>query len=82
MRLAPWLPRAAALRGDRAALELPGERVTYAELEAGARAVAGALAARGAGEGDVVALDLPPGRDLVTAPSSAVTRSRCRSTRG
>ena len=67
MRLDPWLPRAAALRGDRAALELPGERVTYAELEAGARAVAGALAARGAGEGDVVALDLPPGRDLVTA---------------
>jgi O-succinylbenzoic acid--CoA ligase len=67
MRLDPWLPRAAALHPGRAALALPGERVTYAELLAGARAVAGALAARGTAEGDVVALDLPPGRGLVTA---------------
>jgi O-succinylbenzoic acid--CoA ligase len=65
MRLDPWLPRAAALRGDRAALELAGERVSYAELLAGARAVAGSLP--GVGRGDVVALDLPPGRDFATA---------------
>jgi o-succinylbenzoate---CoA ligase len=61
MRVDVWLPRAAALRPERAAVEEPGASVGYAELLAGARAVAAQLTARGARPGDRVALDLPPG---------------------
>jgi O-succinylbenzoic acid--CoA ligase len=57
----PWLERAAALRPDRAALEAPDGTRTYAELLAGARGAAGALAARGVRPGDRVAIALPAG---------------------
>jgi O-succinylbenzoic acid--CoA ligase len=57
----PWLERAAALRPDRVALEVPGARLTYAALLERARAVAGALAAAGVSRGDRVAIALPPG---------------------
>jgi o-succinylbenzoate---CoA ligase len=54
-----WLARAARLRGDRAALITAGERVSYRELYAQARVVAGALQRRGVTAGDRVALALP-----------------------
>ena len=63
----PWLPRAAAANPDRPALLTPGGSLTYAELEARARAAAGGLAARGVGAGDRVALTLAPGEDFVAA---------------
>ncbi len=49
------------MRPEQTALESGAERVSYAELEAHARASAGALAARGVAAGDRVALMLPPG---------------------
>jgi O-succinylbenzoic acid--CoA ligase len=55
----PWLARAASVRGDRAALITPDGSVTYAELYAQARSVAGGLRERGVGAGDRVALMLP-----------------------
>ncbi len=55
----PWLARAARIRGDRAAVETPAGSRTYAELLAGARAVAGGLRERGVRAGDRVALVLP-----------------------
>ena len=54
-----WIARAARLRGDRAALITAGASLDYASLYAQARAVAGALVARGVTAGDRVALALP-----------------------
>ena len=61
MPIESWLERAAALRGDHPALEVPGATVTYAELLARARTVAAALEAAGVERGDRVALALPAG---------------------
>jgi O-succinylbenzoic acid--CoA ligase len=49
------------MRPEHTALESGTERLSYAELEARARASAGALAERGVSAGDRVALALPPG---------------------
>ena len=59
--MVPWLIRAAAIRPEHPALVTPSERLTYAELEVRARRVAGALAQRGVGAGDRVAIALPGG---------------------
>jgi O-succinylbenzoic acid--CoA ligase len=56
-----WLARAAAARPERTALETPGRSCSYAELLELASAGAGELAARGAGRGTRVAIELPPG---------------------
>jgi len=56
-----WLPRAAAVRPERVALQTPDGAVSYAELLAGANANAAELAVRGAGPGRRVAIALPPG---------------------
>ena len=55
----PWLPRAAALRPDRFALEGPGGTLTYAELLQRARL--------DVAPGSRVALTLPPGLDFAVA---------------
>lgn len=61
-----WLPRAAALRPDHPALvTADGAETTYADLHAEARRVAAGLVAHGVGEGDRVAVALPPGRAFV-----------------
>ena len=65
--MVPWLIRAAAIRPDHPALVTPSERLTYVQLEARARSVAGALAERGVGAGDRVALALPAGADYCAA---------------
>ncbi len=62
-----WILRAAAMHPDRVAIETPSGGVTYAELETRARAAAGALAARGVGVEDRVALALPAGVEFVAA---------------
>ncbi len=49
------------MRPEHTALECGAESLSYAELEARARTSAGALAARGVGAGDRVALALAPG---------------------
>ena len=54
-----WLARAARMHGERAAVVAPAESLSYADLHARARAVAGALSERGVGPGDRVALALP-----------------------
>jgi O-succinylbenzoic acid--CoA ligase len=54
-----WLARAARMHGERAAVVAPEETLSYAELSARARSVAGALRERGIGPGDRVALALP-----------------------
>jgi O-succinylbenzoic acid--CoA ligase len=59
--MVPWLIRAAAGRPEHPALVTPNEQLTYIELDARARRVAGALAERGVGAGDRVALALPAG---------------------
>ena len=56
-----WLARAAAARPERTAIDTPGRSCSYAELLALASAGAGELAARGAGRGTRVAIELPPG---------------------
>jgi O-succinylbenzoic acid--CoA ligase len=53
-----WLARAARMHGRRIAVAAPTETVSYGELYARARAVAGALHERGIGLGDRVALAL------------------------
>jgi O-succinylbenzoic acid--CoA ligase len=58
----PWLPRAAALRPQRVALEAPEGRLTYAELLGRARAAARALA-----PGERVPIEHPPGLDFAVA---------------
>jgi O-succinylbenzoic acid--CoA ligase len=55
----PWLPRAAALRPERVALEAPEGSLTYAQLLAAARL--------DVAPGSRVALALPPGLDLAVA---------------
>ncbi|MBC3990751.1 non-ribosomal peptide synthase/polyketide synthase [Streptomyces sp. AC563] len=52
---------------DATALTAPGVRLSFAELEARANRLAHRLIARGAGPGDLVALALPRGVDMVTA---------------
>jgi O-succinylbenzoic acid--CoA ligase len=63
----PWLLRAAGVNPDRPALLTPAGSLTYAELAVRSRAAAGALAARGVGAGDSVALALAPGIDFAAA---------------
>ncbi len=58
-----WLPRAARTHPERPAVN----ELTYAELLAHAREAAAALAARGVGPGQRVALALPPGTTFVVA---------------
>jgi O-succinylbenzoic acid--CoA ligase len=58
-----WLLRAAAMHPDRLALN----ELAYAQLEARARAVAGALHERGVARGDRVALALPAGEGFAVA---------------
>ncbi len=57
-----WLPRAAALRPDRLALETPDATVTYSELHERAAAAAGSLH-----PGSRVAIEEPPGVAFVVA---------------
>src|SRR5215203_2863322 len=59
MPIDPWLPRAAALRPGRVALEAPEGTLTYAELLEAARL--------DAAPGSRVALALPPGPDFAVA---------------
>ena len=59
MPIDPWLPRAAALRPDRVALEAPEGSLTYAQLLAAARL--------DVAPGSRVALALPPGLDFAVA---------------
>ncbi|MBI1735289.1 MAG: AMP-binding protein, partial [Candidatus Rokubacteria bacterium] len=54
-----FLPRSAAVYPDRIAVVYGAERITYRELDARTRRLASALAARGIGEGDTVAVMLP-----------------------
>jgi O-succinylbenzoic acid--CoA ligase len=61
-----WLARAARLRGERTAIQTGAFDLTYADLLARARGVAGALLERGVRRGDRVALAMPS-EDLVTA---------------
>ena len=56
MPIDPWLPRAAALRPDRIALEAPDGALTYAQLLDAARIEAA--------PGDRIGIALPPGRDF------------------
>jgi O-succinylbenzoic acid--CoA ligase len=73
MDLDPWLARAAALRPDHPALiDASGAATTYAELHAHAADAAAALAARGVGQGDRVALALPPGTAFAAALHGAL----------
>jgi o-succinylbenzoate---CoA ligase len=58
-----WLPRAAARRPDRPAINA----LTYAELDEAAAAAGRRLAARGVRAGDRVALALPPGEAFCVA---------------
>jgi len=62
-----WLERAARARPGHAALESGGARITYAELRAAARAGARALARRGVGRGQEVAIAMAPGAGFATA---------------
>ena len=65
----PWLARAAREYGSRIALSTPGaggRGISYTELFAAARRVAGGLRAAGVGPGDRVALALP-GDELIVA---------------
>jgi len=59
-----WLPRAAAARPDRAAIDTPAGRLSYGELARASAAAAGALRAGGVGPGNRVALALPAGLEL------------------
>jgi O-succinylbenzoic acid--CoA ligase len=62
MQVEGWLHRAARTRPETTALEdAHGASRSYAQLHAGARRGARALAARGVGRGDRVAIVLPPG---------------------
>lgn len=65
--MVPWLIRAAAMRADHPALVAPEETLSYAELESRARTAAGALAQRGVGAGDRVALALEAGAGFCAA---------------
>lgn len=65
--LADVIREAARRYGDRPALVMRDERVTYAELDARSDAVAAGLARAGVGPGDVVALRMPSTPDYVIA---------------
>lgn len=65
--LPAWLPRAAAAHPDRPAVESGEGVLTYAELHEQAERWASALAARGAGVGRPVALEMPAGARFVAA---------------
>jgi o-succinylbenzoate---CoA ligase len=67
MKVDAWLAQAAARYPERTALETPVGRCSYAELLAAAATVAGRLSDRGLGEGDRVAIALPPGREFAYA---------------
>ena len=54
-----FLPRAAAVYPDRTAIVHGDRRISYREFDARTRRLAAALAARGIGEGDTVAVMLP-----------------------
>lgn len=62
-----WLLRAAAAEPDRAALEMTGGPITYAELKMRTGQAAGALRDRGVSRGDRVALALSAGPGFVAA---------------
>src|ERR687896_232968 len=65
MRLDDWLAQRAQTCPDRCAVIADGRQLTYAELEWEATAAARRLAARGVRRGATVALELPPGPDIV-----------------
>lgn len=67
MLVEAWLPRAARTHPERPAVN----GMPYAELLRAAREAAAALAARGVGPGDRVALALAPGTDFVVALHAA-----------
>ncbi|PYM53714.1 MAG: acyl-CoA synthetase, partial [Candidatus Rokuibacteriota bacterium] len=54
-----FLPRSAAIYPDRTAIIHGSRRISYREFDARSRRLASALAARGIGEGDTVAVVLP-----------------------
>jgi O-succinylbenzoic acid--CoA ligase len=67
MEVEAWLDRAAATRPEHTALRTPRGDWSYARLHAAARFGAGELAARGAGPGARVAIELPAGLDFAQA---------------
>jgi O-succinylbenzoic acid--CoA ligase len=67
MEVDAWLVRASSRRPDRAALQTPRGDWSYARLHAAARFGAAALAERGAGPGERVAIALPAGLDFAQA---------------
>lgn len=68
----PWLTQRAAMTPERVALGVAGREVSFAALEASARAAALRLRAAGVCEGDVVATLLWNGRPLVEALHAAI----------
>jgi O-succinylbenzoic acid--CoA ligase len=62
-----WLPRAAVMRPQHTALDTPSGACTYAQLLAGADAIAASLRERGVGVGERVAIALPGGLDFARA---------------
>ena len=54
-----FLPRSAAIYPDRTAIIHGSRRISYREFDARSRRLASALAARGIGKGDTVAVILP-----------------------
>ncbi len=73
MDLAPWLPRAAALRPDHPALiDAHGRATTYATLHESALDTAAVLQAKGIESGDRLALQLPPGAPFLAAVHAAL----------
>ncbi len=67
MEVDAWLVRASSRRPDRTALQTPRGDWSYARLYAAARFGAAALAARGAGPGERVAIALPAGLEFAQA---------------
>ncbi|PRY44810.1 non-ribosomal peptide synthetase [Umezawaea tangerina] len=61
------LAEVARTRGDAVAVTGPDGVLSYADLQTGVEATAGGLRARGVEAGDVVAVSLPRGLDLVVA---------------
>src|SRR2546429_6364702 len=64
MKLDNWLAQRALTSPDRTALVIDGGRTSFAELEAEATWVAQRLAAQGVRRGAIVALTMPPRREL------------------
>jgi O-succinylbenzoic acid--CoA ligase len=67
MLVEAWLPRAAATRPDRVALDTPAGSRTYAQLLQAATAGAEDLRSRGVNPGERVDIALPPGLDFAYA---------------